>query len=735
MISIVLKEGEYISNHKETVLDAINTHKRVLIDSNPGSGKTTLFVEFACDIIQGKRKGRLVFCAPYIIIQSQFVTSLKSKGYKVDLFLNHQSLRKNLEVNDKIITSTYQSLWHIIDELTQEDTIVLDEAHAFSYSFLKNHSSRTYFNKEVGIIFNSKAKIVLMSGTANVQINKLLGLTSIVVKSTSVIQAKINLSSSTKSALKLAVLFAHSAIKEFGKDALNIIYIKNTKECENIKDAILQLGFKAIVLTSHHKKEDNYQKLVQKMVIDKDVQFLVCTNVISTGTNINNENIGGALMINESNPQEIKQFAKRFRKKPDIEVDVVNTKSEDLSEENNSNIDSKILKNLPEVKTIISAINHIKSSDLPNHYNNSLDVSDLGTKQSLIQELIDRYIIQVCYQSEYNAQKCLNTNILHKELEVYDDILPIINTKILTVDKGNIIDDNDAYTKLLTSISNAFIQKKEAFAYEIKNGKSVDYYYKEKFELLTSEEITPKQGKVIKWVENPYFERKVLVPSLDVYPFVKSLPKSIFIANNYLPREINKLELKLYVNSFINNNLELDRKITKFSLKLKDEVILDETQQILFSIIKIIFNYCLTKDNIPLGYLKDYLDDKFSKKHKLKSDKITLKFLMNSNGSFSKEYLSSLLESIFYCKTRKNKKIQPDGKEKFAIIFEEDYPDKLKLSSLSYGKDYQMLIHSQRISLNKTDSSFDVPELLFKIIPNSSLLLYTYLSPDYYILV
>ena len=59
---------DYLSEEKVAILDTIDKEHRVLLQADPGAGKTHLFKELADDITTNKRRGRLVFTAPYLII-------------------------------------------------------------------------------------------------------------------------------------------------------------------------------------------------------------------------------------------------------------------------------------------------------------------------------------------------------------------------------------------------------------------------------------------------------------------------------------------------------------------------------------------------------------------------------------------------------------------------------------------------------------------------------------------
>ena len=68
-----LKIANYLTEIQKEVFEIISEHKNILISSNPASGKTTLFAQLCIDSISNPiNNNRIIFCAPYLIIQEQF---------------------------------------------------------------------------------------------------------------------------------------------------------------------------------------------------------------------------------------------------------------------------------------------------------------------------------------------------------------------------------------------------------------------------------------------------------------------------------------------------------------------------------------------------------------------------------------------------------------------------------------------------------------------------------------
>lgn len=127
--------NKYISEISKEITSIIEEERKILLNASPGSGKTTFFANLCIKHLQEKRPGRIIFCSPFLIIQSQFKTTIEKKGLKVDLELNHTNKRKHINSKDRIITSTFKSLRKINSDLRKDDLIIIDEAHSLLFTY------------------------------------------------------------------------------------------------------------------------------------------------------------------------------------------------------------------------------------------------------------------------------------------------------------------------------------------------------------------------------------------------------------------------------------------------------------------------------------------------------------------------------------------------------------------------------------------------------------------------
>lgn len=662
--SLELKITNYISEKKTEIRSLIDTKHRVLLESNPGSGKTHLFEEIAQDIITGKRKGRLVFVAPFLIITGQFANKIN-----VDLQLQSGS-RKALLPTDKIITSTFQSLHHIASKLNDEDIIIIDEAHALFYSFLKPNNDRQFYISTIQDLYHTKAKVVLMSGTPNLSLLKTLRLYHIKVTKKIEIKAKININFSKSKNIDSAKYFALNAIGQYGEKSLNVIYIKSIKECNNICEMLLNLGYNAKVLTSFEKEEATYMSIADIELVPKDVQFIVTTNVISTGANIKNKNIGSALILNEFNANEIKQFSKRFRSKPEIEIEVVNkpfsTKGSSLNltkiaKQRNFVYDSlefhnKSLKNL-DYNFDFEATFNKDSQELINPVESINRILDFNLRQEslFIEKAVD------AIDSAYDLEDILNS---------YDDIeAEVISdyTEIETIENKSNITNWDVKTK---AIIDDFDQNTDDYIFVMCSNNIQDWGSRNKIKALTKEEYNhcaSISDEIIDNVKSVIFLKEILPMFLkyranfkSTKDFLSYLKGTKSKNQNILPATLLLNELFLKYFKLYENNKSLGN---KYSIKLIDEKNYNNLSyevKALLTLIQKTFDYCLFSKNIQIKNLRMYLEDekeviesitRIENFNKIDSGLLNIK---NKSFEFSTDNLvKSLVSSLFYVETKR----------------------------------------------------------------------------------
>ncbi|WP_217629418.1 DEAD/DEAH box helicase family protein [Ulvibacter litoralis] len=696
-----IKIDDYLSEQKPQLQSMLDKHRRVLIASNPGSGKTEFFKNICEDIHSGKIEGRIVFIAPYIIIQRQFKQDLKKKGVKIDLELNHLTTIKKLSSKDKIITSTYQSLGFIIDDLDDKDIIVVDEAHTLLTNYNKGFGQRDFYFSTVQNLYHSCSKLVLLTGTPYSSLLDILDLHLIEVEKVNEKQAEIRINYSWESKEKIVKVFAEETISNNGVNSLNIIYRKNVKDCINLAEMLNKMGYKAESITSYHKDSETYNSIAEKETIPNTVQFLVTTNVISTGTNIKNSNVGSALVLDESNPNEIKQFSKRFRNKLDIAVDVVNRpidRAPSLLKLNEVDAQRKYLND---------SLSFFKQANINTTYHWSHNEGYLAdselestTPKDSINRLLKHYVMRESYINDEEVKDIFSADDLASLLNEYSDISASVETTYNHLPDTNIKKD-DNYNSKKQELIGHFEKNVESYISTLLLSPSLDYYSKKKVTNILkhvvfkpvsySQEITDN-------IEDPIFRKEIIPELVSNREHFKTTLDFLKYLKTQNSKTKNLTILALEFNDFFSNYFEVkkvkDVKDNFFKYKsnliLKDAVKLNDLSlenQLILKLIELTFEYCKNKEDVQISELTDYLErNKEIKKLVIKIDSLEItpshyiKIIGGSVKIQTQSLAKALVQAIFYIKVKRK-----GSKKVTKIIFSDSIPEGFTNESIEDG--------------------------------------------------
>lgn len=657
---------KFLTEEKTEILKLIDKHHRVLLQANPGSGKTHFFKELAKDIKSKKRIGRLVFVAPFLIITEQFKNDLSAKGIKVDLELRGDNKRKKLADSDKIITSTFQSLHHIIDDLTSDDILVVDEAHALFYNYNNDNISRQYYTITIQNLYHTKSKLVLMSGTPNLSLLNSIDLHHIKIIKLKEIKAKVNINFSKVTKTQIAKEFALKAINKNGTNSLNVIYIKSIKECNNICDMLIDLGYNAKVLTSFEKDKPTYRSISDIEKVPNDVQFIVTTNVISTGANIQNTNVGSALILNEFNAAEIKQFSKRFRKKPDIEIDVVNKPFE--SKTSNSIDMSKIN---GQREFINDSLKFHSTSLINANYNFDFDKDEESITPNIsINRILDAYLRMECSVIDKSVDLIDSPKDLADQLNEYDDIdavvMPNLNVKNTNQSKKSVSSWDVKTKKLIKNFSSNI----DAYLSAMRSNHNQDWHSINKIKNLTFEELKNNVAfsqKIKENINSAIFLKEISPMFLKYREFFKTTKDFLIYLEHKNTKTQRIIPLSLLFNGLFQDyfNVSKNTSLAKnnLSLKLKSQINikhLTSEYQALLILVQKTFEFSVFKDNLVIEELVKHLEndkDVIKVVNEIKFFEIInpgdLKQGKNSFKFNNSNLVKALVNSIFYTEIKR----------------------------------------------------------------------------------
>lgn len=754
------KIDKYISEISSELKNEINTNNRILINSNPATGKTTFFADLAINLKKNNQNNRIVFLTPFLIIQDQLKTTLGSKGFGIDFILNATTTDKTLKPSYTIITSTFHSFYHISENLTNDDFVVVDEAHALLYNYKEDKRKRFYFDRVIPKLYHTQAKIILMTGTPLSGLVEIFNAKQINILQENPTKAKITVCYSSNKLYDIAIAFIEKIIYSDAYDSkkLNVIYIKDTKLCEKISLALNNLYLlKSKVLSSKHKGEEAYLQIVDEMTVASDIQWLITTNVISTGANIKNKNIGKALMLNEYSPLEIKQFSKRFREKLDIEVEVINSFNPNNSYEEDLITTTDIITERSNQRKYLNNIlnNLINIDNSESNYSSfkySFEKDYTGTPKHLINIVLERFTKQESYFEELLINSNYNADDLVNALNKYNDLEAVQDDSL--IDYKNTVQDttiSDAINEILktktTSILADFIANETAYLKAIQNNIIIkDAYLKLKFDRYynTNFSNAVTTNSIESNVLTTGFKYSFVNPIFEHIEQLQTASKSLYFEHSVNKNIQNKHKIAVYLSQLISKYYNQNTLKYSEKLVLKDKVLKNELSleiQFTLDVIEQIFYYLLDKDFFHLKDLQDFITKSNALK-KFRNYKGEFQLfplnLVSKNGGFNSltpNLLLGFTNGLFYLNKKQINRINLKGKSSKAFFFENDLPQKHNIKSKELDEDYDYIskksisIKSFKIKRLKTKSQFIGSN---KIISNPTLLNYIELGIDYY---
>ena len=301
----------YVSEQLEQVLNYSDQHKKVAIQAETGTGKTTSFLK---DFHTLRPNARILFLVPLTVIIEQNRKEYQEQGFK-GVFLDGSST--NLDhveaLSNGFVFATYEQGAKVLEK-TDFDYIVIDEVHqtllanSYKYSAISDITYR---------IENSNAVRIGLTGTAN-NIFKNIGYKLLQVKRKEQEPTKINVVYSNIQAYSIALShILNTNVK--GKAIIRLNEIKTLNLLK--KDAVQSGRYKANeVLILHSdtdiKKGADYKQLAHHRKFSDKIKLVLTTSLIDEGVSINQKGFTDVVFI-ETNynprPEPIKQFFARFR--------------------------------------------------------------------------------------------------------------------------------------------------------------------------------------------------------------------------------------------------------------------------------------------------------------------------------------------------------------------------------------------------------------------------------------
>lgn len=723
-----LDKDEYLSKFTQLINERLTEFKHLLLNAPPGTGKTSMVREMAKALKKKPGKNRIVFCSPFLIIQNQFVQNMEKNGIQVDFVLNGDANKTIIENNlrhyngevvadfnpskhgtspIRVISSTFKSFTKIAKHLNEEDIVVIDEAHAIYNSYINERNNTTkQYKRSYDEVFLSnlmicRSNLLFMTGTPRKGLKLLFDLYELrVMKDLTKTPIRLLKYPSKTDNISLVTDFVGQWLKE-DSSKVYVVYLKNKKDCAALKVELEKKikRCRVAVLTSEEKNTEEVRQLSKEEKLSEEFNVLLCTNFISTGTNIHNENMGETLMVNEYDPDEILQFSKRFRSKPNIPVHVVNQhiETDDIKEE--KHYEAEVSEYYaPQFKwNLVKSLNsHFTSMEDFKLTDEKVEKQDSSIKDTVINAITRHYLIQEViirhiYCNRYRDLSRLGEKLMQSSLLEVKSNLSEISTPN-RVDKKNY----EAYASKQSIKRIKFIQQHQDIffhLYDLYTSNSTEYEisrsnFNEVFKGFMPKNCQVKE-KLMKEFDNLFNGIKVykqfINPLIRTFSKVKDLKLSLFLVNHDESEFWNQVTLQIAFNQYFHNNFGIEENEIKGEIKLiyrgeSNTKEISSYDKVMTQLITLTFDYCIKHDITQVREFINHVEKGF-KPIKLKQFDYPINELNVDRSSFkprlNKNLANALLGSIFILK-----KEATTRKRKTGIPFADNYPPNIKSSKI-----------------------------------------------------
>jgi hypothetical protein len=278
------------------------------------SGKTRSMLEIAL-----KMNIKTIFICPLQINIDELKVKFKKKIYVIKghkkngkkVNLRHLNPGINIK-NAKVFVVVYDSLEQLfrMELEIKKFNLIIDEAHhlinqfGFRYDAIRNIAEKKCDFRKILCLTGTPEGCLHYTYYKNIVFNPL----------------------QIRPLIKLNIVFDINQYKDIikkyiTKSGINkknklVVLLDNKEEIDELKKYLVAANpkIKILKLMSENKESRDFKRLSQKLEIQKGIDCLITTSVISDGLNIQNDNIHTVMLINSKNPIINRQFIARFRK-------------------------------------------------------------------------------------------------------------------------------------------------------------------------------------------------------------------------------------------------------------------------------------------------------------------------------------------------------------------------------------------------------------------------------------
>ena len=296
--------NDYVSERIENILDSADTHQKIIVSAETGTGKTTAFVK---EFHKHRPSKRLIILAPLTAIVDQ----IKAENNSIISLTGDSSPSDHTKAKTAtLVVATYeQGCKHLKDHNTF-DYVVIDEVHNLITA--NSYKSETITNFTYVL---ESYRVIGLTGTVNI-LFKAIGYKLINIKKNSQAKVDVNFIVDNRPPLKIALQHLKNVqgkciLRVNSKEVAKALKIELIDSHQYKKDEILILYSDSII-----KNRKDYKHLIAKGEFNKKKRLVITTSLIDEGLSIRQEGFTDVVFIEtEYKPmaESLKQFFARFR--------------------------------------------------------------------------------------------------------------------------------------------------------------------------------------------------------------------------------------------------------------------------------------------------------------------------------------------------------------------------------------------------------------------------------------